>query len=59
MPRPPGPSFRAGEGSAFLTYGADGVSSGDGTEHHVSEYAVLALDDLVVRLVGDELRPLS
>jgi Mg-chelatase subunit ChlD len=43
----------------FLTYGADGVSPGDTTEHHVSEYAVLALDDLVVKLVADELRPLS
>ncbi|MEV0381127.1 hypothetical protein [Nonomuraea sp. NPDC050643] len=43
----------------FLTYGADGVSPGDETEHHVSEYAVLALDDLVVKLVTDELRPLS
>ncbi|MFF4621536.1 vWA domain-containing protein [Nonomuraea jabiensis] len=43
----------------FLTYGADGVSPGDRTEHHVSEYAVLALDDLVVKLVADELKPLS
>ncbi|MDQ1565941.1 MAG: hypothetical protein QOF96_821 [Actinomycetota bacterium] len=43
----------------FLTYGADGVSPGDHTDHHVSDYAVLALDDLVVRLVSDELRPLS
>ncbi|MBE1582967.1 VWA domain-containing protein [Nonomuraea angiospora] len=40
----------------FLTYGADGVSPGDKTEHHVSEYAVLALDDLVVKLVADELK---
>jgi hypothetical protein len=43
----------------FLTYGADGVSPGDTTDHHVSDYAVLSLDDLVVRLVSDELRPLS
>ena len=43
----------------FLTYGADGVSPGDHTDHHVSDYAVLALDDLVVRLVSDELRPLG
>jgi len=43
----------------FLTYGADGVSPGDQTDHHVSDYAVLALDDLVVRLVSDELRPLG
>lgn len=43
----------------FLTYGADGASPGDKTDHHVSDYAVLALDDLVVRLVSDELRPLG
>ena len=43
----------------FLTYGADGASPGDQTDHHVSDYAVLALDDLVVRLVADELRPLG
>ncbi|HEV7535902.1 MAG TPA: vWA domain-containing protein, partial [Acidimicrobiia bacterium] len=43
----------------FLTYGADGASPGDHTDHHVSDYAVLALDDLVVRLVSDELRPLA
>src|SRR5918999_171188 len=43
----------------FLTYGADGASPGDHTDHHVSDYAVLALDDLVVRLVSDELRPLG
>ena len=43
----------------FLTYGADGASPGDTTDHHVSDYAVLALDDLVVRLVSDELRPLG
>ncbi|HEU5448605.1 MAG TPA: vWA domain-containing protein [Acidimicrobiia bacterium] len=43
----------------FLTYGADGASPGDHTDHHVSDYAVLALDDLVVRLVADELRPLG
>jgi hypothetical protein len=39
----------------FLTYGADGASPGDSTDHHVSDYAVLSLDDLVVRLVSDEL----
>ena len=43
----------------FLTYGADGASPGDKTDHHVSDYAVLALDDLVVRLVADELKPLA
>ncbi|MFI6319464.1 hypothetical protein ACIBG8_18170 [Nonomuraea sp. NPDC050556] len=39
----------------FLTYGPDGRS----TEHHVSDYAVLALDDLIVRLVKEELKPLT
>jgi hypothetical protein len=39
----------------FLTYGADGVSPGDTTTHHVDGYAALALDDLVVQLVTDEL----
>ena len=29
----------------FLTYGADGASPGDSTDHHVSDYAVLSLDD--------------
>ena len=43
----------------FLTYGADGASPGDSTTHHVSDYAVLALDDLVVRLVADELRAVA
>ncbi|MEV8636471.1 vWA domain-containing protein [Streptosporangium sp. NPDC051023] len=46
----------------FLTYGAGGAggaSPGGGNQYHVSEYAVLALDDLVVRLVSDELRRLS
>jgi hypothetical protein len=39
----------------FLTYGADGVSPGDSTTHHVDGYSAMALDDLVVQLVGDEL----
>jgi len=39
----------------FLTYGADGSSPGDATDHHVDDYSVLALDDLVVRLVSEEL----
>ena len=38
----------------FLTYGADG-GPGDDTTHHVDKYAVLSLDDLVVRLVEEEL----
>ncbi len=43
----------------FLTYGADGASPGDETTHHVDDYSVLALDDLVVKLVEDELAPLA
>jgi hypothetical protein len=45
----------------FLTYGADGQSPGDSTSHHVdpSDYDVLALDQLVVELVGDELAHLG
>jgi hypothetical protein len=41
----------------FLTYGADGASPGDSTPHQVDpeDYDVLALDDLVVQLVRDEL----
>jgi hypothetical protein len=45
----------------FLTYGADGVSPGDRTTHHVDidDYSVLSLDELVVQLVKDELDALS
>jgi len=38
----------------FLTYGADGAP-GDETSHHVDDYSVLSLDELVVRLVEEEL----
>ncbi len=45
---------------SFLTYGAAGAGTpGDSTTHHVKDYSVLSLDDLVVRLVGDELAPLQ
>jgi Mg-chelatase subunit ChlD len=45
---------------SFLTYGASGAPEpGDTTTHHVKDYSVLSLDDLVVRLVRDELTPLS
>lgn len=45
----------------FLTYGADGTSPGDSTAHHVEPdaYSVLPLDELVVKLVTDELAPLN
>ncbi|MGQ0823604.1 MAG: vWA domain-containing protein [Actinomycetota bacterium] len=43
----------------FLTYGADGVSPGDATTHHVDDYSVLSLDELVVQLVSDELAALA
>jgi hypothetical protein len=41
----------------FLTYGIDGASPGTSTPHDVDpeDYDVLALDALVVQLVGDEL----
>ena len=46
----------------FLTYGAGGdpsSGSGDETSHHVEDYSVLSLDQLVVRLVEDELAHLT
>lgn len=41
----------------FLTYGADGASPGELTDLEVEDYSVLPLDELVVRLVADELAP--
>lgn len=38
----------------FLTYGPGGAP-GDETTHHVDDYSVLSLDDLVVRLVEEQL----
>ena len=38
----------------FLTYGAGGAP-GDDTTHHIDDYSVLSLDDLVVRLVQEQL----
>jgi hypothetical protein len=42
----------------FLTYGPGGAP-GDDTTHHVDDYSVLSLDDLVVRLVEEQLTYLS
>ncbi|MFA9402539.1 MAG: VWA domain-containing protein [Anaerolineales bacterium] len=42
----------------FLTYGAGG-GPGDDTTHHVDDYSVLSLDDLVVKVVEEELEPLD
>ncbi|MDF1501189.1 MAG: VWA domain-containing protein [Anaerolineales bacterium] len=42
----------------FLTYGAEGAP-GDDTNHHVDDYSVLSLDDLVVRIVQEELTTLQ
>ena len=42
----------------FLTYGAGGAP-GDETPHHVDDYSVLSLDELVVRLVEEELAHLD
>jgi Mg-chelatase subunit ChlD len=45
---------------SFLTYGAGGAPEpGDATTHHVKDYSVLSLDDLVVRLITEELAPLA
>ncbi len=38
----------------FLTYGAEGAP-GDETAHHVDDYSVLSLDDLIVQLVQEQL----
>ena len=45
----------------FLTYAgpANGGSPGDETTHHVEDYSVLSLDDLVVKIVEDTLAPLA
>lgn len=45
----------------FLTYGADGAGPGETTSMEVErdQYSVLPLDELVVRLVADELEPLG
>lgn len=42
----------------FLTYGAGG-EPGDDTSHHVDDYSVLSLDDLVVKIVEEQLEPLG
>ncbi len=43
----------------FLTYGADGISPGDETQFNVDDYSVLSLDELIVKLVDDELTALT
>ncbi|TFH36624.1 MAG: VWA domain-containing protein [Anaerolineales bacterium] len=42
----------------FLTYGPGGAP-GEDTTHHVEDYSVLSLDDLVVRLVEEQLTYLN
>jgi hypothetical protein len=42
----------------FLTYGAGGAP-GDETPHHVDDYSVLSLDQLIVRMVQEELAHLQ
>jgi hypothetical protein len=42
----------------FLTYGAGGAP-GDETPHHVDDYSVLSLDQLIVRMVEEELAHLQ
>lgn len=44
----------------FLTYGEDGPgSTGTETEFEVSDYTVSSLDDLVIKVVEEELAPLT
>ena len=45
----------------FLTYGVDGAGPGESTPMNVErdQYSVLPLDELVVKLVADELEPLG
>lgn len=43
----------------FLTYGAGGAATGDSTDIATTDYEELALDDLVVRLVAEELAALT
>jgi hypothetical protein len=42
----------------FLTYGPQG-GPGDGTTHHVEDYSVLSLDQLIIRIVEEELANLN
>lgn len=43
----------------FLTYGAGGAATGGSTDIATTDYEELALDDLVVRLVAEELAALT
>ncbi|MDE0802994.1 MAG: VWA domain-containing protein [Acidimicrobiales bacterium] len=43
----------------FLSYGADGAALGDESNIDDEDYDVLALDDLVVRIVEEQLAPLT
>lgn len=43
----------------FLTYGAGGAATGEHTDIGSSDYEELALDDLVVRLIAEELAALT
>jgi len=43
----------------FLTYGAGGTATGPSTDIASTDYEELSLDDLVVRLVGEELAALT
>lgn len=43
----------------FLTYGAGGAATGGNTDIQATDYEELALDDLVVRLIAEELAALT
>ena len=51
----------AGTGSrfVFLSYGAGGAATGEGSDITTTDYEELSLDDLVVRLVAEELAALN
>ena len=52
---PGAPPQRGSCEDGFARLIADGVSPGTSTPHHVDGYSTMALDDLVVQLVTDEL----
>lgn len=43
----------------FLAYGAAGTATGEHTDIDATDYEELSLDQLVVRLVGEELAALT
>ena len=52
-------AFVSGGRFVFLSYGVDGAATGEGTDITPDDYDELALDQLVVKLVEDELAALT